>query len=52
MWIISQFRIVGAHFGAVFMEADHPSAICFLYLLYMQKVVLVPDARICLAERS
>ena len=30
-------------------KADHPSAICFLYSVYMQNVVLVPSARIFLA---
>ena len=29
-------------------KADHPSAICFLYSVYMQKVVLGPSARIFL----
>ena len=29
-------------------RADHPSAICFLYSVYMQKVVLGPSARIFL----
>ena len=33
-------------------RADHPSAICFLYSVYMQRVVLVPNARIFLAERQ
>ena len=33
------------------IKADHPSAICFLYSVYMQKVVLDPSARIFLAER-
>ena len=32
-------------------EGDHPSGIFFLYSVYMQKVVLVPSARIFLAER-
>ena len=32
-------------------KVDHPSAICFLYSVYMRKVVLVPRARIFLAER-
>ena len=31
-------------------KAEHPSVICFLYSVYMQKVVLVPSARIFLAE--
>ena len=48
------------YLGVVYMEGgrsliswkvDHPSAICFLYSVYMRKVVLVPRARIFLAER-
>ena len=27
---------------------DHPIAICFVYLVYMQRVLLVPSARIFL----
>ena len=30
-------------------KADHPSAISFLYSVYMQEVVLGPSARIFLA---
>ena len=30
---------------------EQPGAICFLYSVYMQKVVLGPSARIFLAER-
>ena len=43
---------MGMRLGAVYMEggrskkADQPSAICFLYSLYMQKVVLGPNAMI------
>ena len=33
------------------LQADHPSAICFLYSVSMQNVVLGPSARIFLAER-
>ena len=32
-------------------KADHPSAICFLYSVHMQRVVLVPSARTFHAER-
>ena len=32
-------------------KEDHPSAIGFLYPVYMQKVVPGPSARIFLAER-
>ena len=31
-------------------KVHHPSAIFFLYSVYMQKVLLVPEARIFLAE--
>ena len=31
---------------------DHPIAICFVYLVYMQRVVLVPSARIFLVLGS
>ena len=34
------------------LKADHPRVICFLYSVYMQWVLLVPSARIFLAERS
>ena len=27
-------------------KADHPSAICFLYSVYIRRVVLVPSARL------
>ena len=30
-------------------SADHPSAICFLYSVYIQRVAIVPSARIFLA---
>ena len=33
-------------------KADHASAICFPYLVYMQKVVHGSSARILLAERQ
>ena len=33
------------------LKADHPRAICFLYSVQMQWVLLVPSARIFLAER-
>ena len=33
-------------------RADHPSAICILYSVYMQRVVIVPSARIFRAERQ
>ena len=34
------------------LEADHSSAICFLYSVYMQRVVLVPSARMVLVLGS
>ena len=40
-------RLEGGRSG----KADHPNAICFLYSIYMQKVVLVPSAGIFLADR-
>ena len=33
-------------------KADHPSAICFLYSVYMQNVVLGPSAKIFLVLGS
>ena len=38
--------------GRSWLKADHPSAICFLHFVYMQKVVLVPNARIFLVLGS
>ena len=38
--------------GRSYKKADHPSTICFLYSVYMQRVVLVPSARIFLAEKE
>ena len=46
---------VSCYSGPVYMQvgrsykADHPSAICFLYSVYTQEVVLGPSARIFLA---
>ena len=49
--------VLSGHLGAVYIggrnilalvrsnKADHLSAICFLYSVYMQKVVLGPSAR-------
>ena len=34
------------------LMVDHPIAICFVYLVYMQRVVLVPSARIFLVLGS
>ena len=33
-------------------QVHHPSALFFLYSVHVQKVVLVPKARIFLAERQ
>ena len=53
--------VLSGHLGAVYIgkrnilapgrsqKADHPSAICFLYSVYMQKVVLGSSARKILA---
>ena len=38
--------------GCLTWREDHPSAICFLYSVYTQKVVLDPGTSIFLAERS
>ena len=34
------------------LKVDHPITICFVYLVYMQRVVLVPSARIFLVLAS
>ena len=53
---IGKFSVL--NLGAVYMErgrsqkADHSSAICFLYSVYMQRVVIVPSARIFLVRGS